>query len=136
MSRSFTCNGNVKPARFVKQVTTKPYWVVQSTDGAGSAGDASVGISQEGTHLPPYSPLDDTYAGILNDEILVYTEGDECMMEIGLAVVAGDMLKSDSVGRGIPGVVSGDQVGARALATSTVVGSIIKVKVMEGRNVV
>ena len=129
MSRTFTANGNIKPSRIVKQDATADFKVLQATDGAGSAGDLGIGISQEGNRRLPLTGYDSDYAAIAGEEMQVYTEGDECFLVVGAAVTNGDKLKADSDGRGITASVSGDQVVARALQTATTAGQLIKVLV-------
>ena len=135
MSRSYTANGNIKPYRFVRMDTTADFKVLAATDGSSSHGTENIGISQPGTRKPPLSPLDDGYAAIAGEEILVWEENDECLLITGAAVTNGDNLKSDSDGRGITGSVSGNYIGAVAMQTATAANQLIKVKVTVRRKI-
>lgn len=136
MSRTFVANGNIKPYRFVRADATagEEGKVLQSTDGSGSHGSSSIGISQEGSRLLP-GITDTNYAAADEQELQVYTEGDECFLCVGAAVTYGDNLKSDSDGRGITASVAEDLVGAKALQTATAANELIKVMVTINRHV-
>jgi hypothetical protein len=135
MSRSFYCAGNIYPSAFVKCDTGVDGQVLLGTAGTGNAGDPCVGISQEGTHLPPWSLLDDGYAGTAEaypqqaDQILVYTEGDECLLTAGASFSSGQCLKSAASGYGIYANTAGDNISAIALETPTAASQLVKVKV-------
>ncbi len=134
MSRSYSAGGNIKPARFVKYDSVEGR-VVQATDGSGSHGDRACGISQAGSHLLPWSSLDDGYAAVSGLELNVFEEDDECYLVVGAAVGYGDKLKADSDGRGITAAVTADNVGAEALQVATAANQVIKVKITRNRYV-
>lgn len=114
MSMSFVANGNITPMRFVKLDTTADQKVLQS-----GAGDKCFGIAQEGTrYLPGFGNLDDGFRAIAGENVMVYTEPDECWLEIGAGgVTAGDRIKSDASGKGVTTAVNDDEFGALALQT-------------------
>ncbi len=67
-----------------------------------------IGISYEGSDYPPLSDVtvsdhaarDAGYMGL-------YGEGDICLIEVGDAVVRGNLLKADANGRGVPILTAG-----------------------------
>lgn len=125
-------NGNIAPCRFVKLDTTagKDQMGVQA-----GANDQSIGISGTGTNQPPLSDLITTqYHAQAGDPISLHKMGDVTLLEIGAAVTAGDLLKSDVDGKGVPIATSGatlQKIGAKALQTETTVGAKVLVEVLE-----
>jgi hypothetical protein len=132
-------NGNIKPARFVKEDTTTPGTVLQATDGSASHGDKPFGVSGSSQRFAPYGPLQDGYHAIQNENCTVYQpgmpppDGDNIMLTVGAAVTVDDDLKSDSDGRAITAASTGDWVGATALDTATAAGQQIPVKLVYPR---
>lgn len=128
----YLANGNILPCRFV---------VIDTTAGADNnvvqagANGLTVGVTGQGTNQAPLSDLISTqYHAQQGDPAFVHPEGDVCLLEIGAAVTQGQMLKSDSSGRGVPGATTGatlQQFGARALESSSNVGAKIRVQVIQ-----
>lgn len=123
-------NGNVLPCRFVKIDTTA------GADNYGvqaGANDITIGITGQETNQPPLSDLISTqYHAQQGDPIRLHGPTDVTLLEIGAAVTQGQRLKSDSVGRGVPGATAGatlQQYGAIALESSANVGAKIRVSV-------
>lgn len=128
MSEAYTmvAAGNIAPSRFVKLSTTANGRVAQ----CGSA-EQIYGISQPGTRNTPYSSLDDGYAAIAGENLLVYgAPGARCLLELGGTVTRGDRLKSDTNGKGTTATT--EEYGAVALA-SGVSGQLIEVQIEKGR---
>ncbi len=71
-----------------------------------------------------------TLAAESGDPLHVYADGDECLLEAGEAITAGNWLKPDSQGRGIViDNTASDPIGARALEDAGAAGEKIKVRV-------
>lgn len=126
MQGSFSklCGGNVHPSRFV--VLQSDNTVVE----ASSNGEIW-GISQPSTRRLALAGWDDGYAGISGSPpINIYGPGDDqCPLELGGTVTAGQRIKSGSAGVGVAATSDKDKAGAIALE-SGVSGDIIKVKPM------
>jgi len=123
--------GNINCCRFVR--------IDPATDnGALQCGDnlLPIGISYEGTNYPPLSDQTTSeYAAQADEYLGLYGNGDICLIEAGDAVVRGNRLKSDSVGRGVPIATAGaivQQCGARALESASAAGEKIRVQVELG----
>lgn len=127
MSRSYLCNGNVSPSRFIKLDTSKTGgWVLQA-----GAGDVPIGVSQPGVRQPPLAGLDDGYAGVQGvNQIESLEAEDEGWLQAGAAVTLGDLLKPDSSGRGVTASSDGNVYGALALETATAADQLIRVRVL------
>lgn len=126
MSRSYLTSASVSPNRAVKQDTSNPGYVLHA-----GAGERAIGISQNGTRLPPISGYDDGYAAVQNVEsICVYEMGDECWAEAGAAITNGDLLKPSTAGVLITSSSDGDQYIAQALQSASASGELILVKVL------
>lgn len=122
--------GNVNPCRFQKLATTAGY-STQCT----AATDNIFGISGKSKREIPLGALDDGYHAIAGETVRIHGEGEmNVLLEIGGTVAAGDMLTSDSAGKGITTVTDHNQVGAKALQ-SGVSGDLIIVQVLTGRQV-
>lgn len=104
--------GNIKPSRFLIQATSADNKYSQASSATAAP---LVGISQPGTRNTPYSSLDDGYAAIAGENLHVYKSPDnaEAPLQLGGTVAAGDLLTTDSDGRGVT-ATTGDFVGARA----------------------
>lgn len=137
MSESRVSNGNIAPSRFVMFDATSPVGgrVIQSDDGTiagiSPAGGKIFGISQTGTRNAPYPALDDGFAAIAGENLLVYTFSDkEAWLQIGTGGCnAGDYLKSAADGTGIVTTTTGDNVGARA-KQSGLAGDLVPVDLL------
>lgn len=125
-SGSFVAGGNIAPSRFVKPSSSTAI-VVQA-----GAGDAVLGISGQGTRNPPYSTLDDGYHCINGENCRVYADDEVCLLEAGDVVAFGELLKSDTNGKGVPVSANNDFYGAQALEPASATGVLIKVKVVRG----
>lgn len=88
-----TASGDIYPSRFVKK--SGPYTVAQS-----GAGEASIGISHEGSREAPL-PNASTLAAKTGDPIRVYGDTENCLLDAGAEVLDGAFLKPDSTGRGV-----------------------------------
>ncbi len=95
-------DGPVSPSRFVTVVGD--FQVNQS-----QANQRVIGIAQPGSDKPPLSDLVSTNyaASDAGDSLTVYGPGEIAPLELGGTVVAGDLIKSDSVGRGVKSAVEG-----------------------------
>lgn len=96
-------NGNISPQRFVASDSSGDFLCRQAT-----AGDtAIVGVSQVGTKYPPNldALLGTTitqYAAVQGDQLEIFANGDVCGITLGVGGCnGGDLLQSDSTGRGV-----------------------------------
>jgi hypothetical protein len=136
VSQSYLASGNITPSRLVKQDGSNTGQVLQCSANT----DQPIGVAQAGTHLPNLTitgtSLDDGYAGIAvlsppaigaptATDIVVYTVGDTCMVEVGAAVSNGDPLMSNSSGQGITGTSTNWSVG-RAEMNATALGQLVR----------
>lgn len=114
MILSKKANGNITMSRFVKIDTSGDNLVAQA-----GAGDKVCGISQAGSRRTPYSSLDDGYAAIAGEDLQVFGDNEECWLEAGATIAAGDRLKSDASGKGTPVASNNDEYGAIAINAGT-----------------
>src|SRR5262245_23824674 len=112
MSATKVANGNIGASRFVKQDTTAGV-----KDGVlqAAAGNQLFGISKPRVRNAPLAPLDDGFAAIAGENLMIYTFPDkDVLLELGGTVAVGDRLKSDVNGCGVVTTSTGDEIGARA----------------------
>ncbi len=121
-----TAGGNVTPSRILVASATVPNQVIQATN----ATTQPVGIAQRGTRNTPYSTLDDGFAAISGENLVVFSDGDTAPLELGATVTQGDILMSDTSGRGITGTTT--NWGIAKASKSGVLGDIIEVQVLIG----
>lgn len=124
MSRTYRAGGDVGPCRFVTQSTSNPDEVTES-----NSGEQPVGISGKDTRTPPYPGLDDGLHAVSPESVLVYTAGDEALLDLGGTVTQGDYVKPDNSGKGVTSSTDKDKVCAKALE-SGVDGERIRVSVL------
>lgn len=124
--QGFIANGTISPCRFVKLVTSTTGRVTQAT-----AGQQIFGISQMGIRRDLYIDTNG-FAALVNEPIGVFDDTDECLLECGGTVSAGDRLKSDANGKGVATTTNLDEYGALAI-WSGVSGEQIRVKVARGQ---
>lgn len=113
MPESRFANGNITPGTFVKLDSTTPGGkVIQCTGNSA----AIFGIAQMATRNAPYPSLDDGFAAIAGEDLLVYTFSDkEAPLSIGAGGCnPGDRLTSDGSGNGVVTTTTGQWVGAIA----------------------
>lgn len=115
--------GNIYPCRFVSY---SGEYVVTQTGANGKC----FGISQPGTNEAPTPSESNGYAAISGQQLTVYQETSEPLLELGGTVSAGDELKSDTNGKGVALAGSGSEnIGAIALQDG-VSGTKIKVRMI------
>lgn len=124
MIYSRKANGNVAPSRFVKLDSSDDGLCLQA-----DAGAVVFGVSQPGTRRTPYGSLDDGYAAIAGEDLLVYGPGEWPMLELAAACSNGERLKSDADGKGTPVTADKDEYGAVAQASGAA-GELIPVLVV------
>ena len=110
---SYIAKGDVYTCRFVKSDGTNDFAVVQAT-----ANDVVRGISQEGNREAPIPSVTSSLAAQDGESLKVYGETQECLLELGGTVAAGDRLKSDANGKGVNIATTGtteQNIGAVAL---------------------
>ncbi len=121
-------NGNIFPSRFVTPTT--------STDHRGQQATANapiIGITRDETNRPPIvdpAITNPGYHAIAGEPIRLIGDGEIGYIEAGAAITAGDRLKSDGDGKGIPIATTGNvlqQVGA--IAQESAAGDGIKIRV-------
>lgn len=128
-SSSNIASGNIRPCRFVALVAASPGKVIE----CAAASTPIFGISQMGIRLsmllettsPPRAAADGEMLG-------VFVDGQECLLEIGGTVAAGDKLTSDGSGKGITTVTDRNEYGAVALEDG-ISGRQIRVRVQKGQ---
>ncbi len=124
--QGFIANGTINPCRFVKITTTTTGRVEQA-----GAGSQIFGISQTGIRRDLYIDSNG-YAALVGEPIGVFDDGEECLLELGGTVSAGDRLKSDANGKGVTTTTNLDEYGAIAI-WSGVSGEQVRVKVQRGQ---
>lgn len=126
---SFVAGGNITPARFVRLTTTSGStgFVVNS-----GAGEAIMGISQQGTRNPSYPGLQDGFAAITGENVRVYLETEETMIEVDASYNPGTLLKSGAIGIGTQVTANNDIYGAVLLDQSTAANQLVKCRVRLG----
>lgn len=122
MPQSGIAGGDVYPMRFVKLSTTADGKVL-----AAGAGDVTIGISQRGTRRSEYVDTSGK-AAASGEPVQYFDETEECILEAGGTIAAGDKLKSDSNGKGVATTTDKDWMGAIALQAGAS-GDLLKVKV-------
>lgn len=118
--------GDITEKRFVKLNGTDNT-VVQA-----GAGEHVFGVAGQGTRNAPYSTLNDGFIAISGEPVKVFGTGEICPLVVGAAVNAGDRLKSDANGKGIPVAAALDEFGAVALQDGGADGVEILVRVEPG----
>ncbi len=115
--------GNISPCRFIQHSSTD-FKVTQA-----GANSKVFGISQAGTNFAPIPEVSAPYAATAGQQLQIFQDDEECLLELGGTVTAGDELKSDASGKGVVLAGSGaENVGAVALQAG-VSGEQIKVRV-------
>lgn len=110
--KSYFASGNINCASFVKEVSTNDFTVSQC-----GASDTPWGISQQGSFDPPGLSGSTAYAATTGQPLLVYHQGDVCLLQAGTAgFTAGDYLGPDANGYGV--TVTSGKYGAKALVTA------------------
>lgn len=125
--QSYMAEGDIRPSRFVK---------LGSADGKvleADAGERIIGISQAGTNKSPYTDSSGL-AAVAGDPIMVYGDGEECLLEFGGTIAHAARIKSDADGKGVTAATDKDQYGAIAKAAG-VSGELIMVQVQVGGEV-
>ena len=121
---AFIATGNIAPSRFVRPNVSLDHAVQQA-----AAAELPIGISQECMQYAQFDlGISNTNAATSGQPINVYTEGEECLLELGGTVTAGVRLKPDSDGKGVLGTLGTDAVGATSLEAG-VSGDLIRVQV-------
>ena len=127
-----SCNvadGNIRTCRFVKLVAAKPGKVAE----CAAATDKIFGISQMGIRLSPLLETTSPPRAAAVDEMLgVYVDGQECLLELGGTVAAGDKLTSNGSGQGITTITDHDEYGAVAIEDG-ISGRQCRVRVQKGQ---
>lgn len=124
---SLVAAGNIGSSRFVKLGTAEGT-VLQ----CGSA-ERPYGIAHEGGRRAPHPDITDSgYAAISGENLRVYEEEETCLLEAGATIAYGDLLGSDTNGKGTPVTADEAFYGAIALEAG-VSGQLLKVKVRMGQ---
>lgn len=123
---SLIAGGNVNPCRFIKLDTTNHQAIL-----AAAATDNIFGVSMDAQRTAPITGAAD-YVAVSGESLPHYEDGDVCLLEIGSGgCTAGDLLVSDSVGKGVVAAASGTAlqcIGAQTLETAAA-GEFARVKV-------
>ena len=97
VSDNFTADGNISACRFV--VAGEQEHHVRQANGWPT--ERIFGISMQGNRYAPGTPFDHGFCATDGDDVMVYTEGADIMLELGGVAEAGSRLGPDSEGRGI-----------------------------------
>jgi len=126
----FTASANIRPSRFVKK--TGLYTVAEA-----STGERMMGISAEFSNYAPL-PSQTEYLAASGDPVSMILNGDgqqedrPTLLVIGSGgCTFGDLLKSDSEGRGVTASTDKDCYGAMALGTAAE-GEAVQVRLLFG----
>lgn len=103
-SPSFKAGGDIAPSRFVKGGSAD-HTVVQ-----GTANATTIGISMEGTQEPPIPGYTTPLAASDGEQLKVYGEGEECLVEAGGTIAAFGEVKSDANGKAVAIATTGTTV--------------------------
>jgi hypothetical protein len=125
MQSSAIASATIYPCRFVKKATADSGMVTQC-----GAGERPFGISQRDIRRNDYVETSGR-AALVNEPIGFYIEPEECLLELGGTVTAGDYLKSDANGKGVTADTDQDDYGAVAIVSGTS-GQQVRVKVRIG----
>lgn len=122
-------NGNIYPSRFVGIDASDNNSVLQS-----ASGGRPFAVSFAGGREAPVPSLTTVYAAQTGDNVSLLTMGETGLLELGAACLAGNRLKPDTNGKGIP-LAAGSGVmehyGAEALEAGSA-GDFVKVLVVLG----
>jgi hypothetical protein len=143
--------GQIVVSRFVHQHEASGAIMAVKMSGNGTGGAAinapCLGISQEFPRGTPGTPWAKTVTDSPNstthylatenagEPLVVYEEGEECMLEAGAAFFSGQFLTWDIHGRGIAVSEAGGQYayyGAQAKDAATAAGDLVRVVVKKG----
>ncbi|GAB6165613.1 hypothetical protein JCM19992_16130 [Thermostilla marina] len=120
--------GDIRPCRFVKIAA-------QHKAAECDANELPIGVSQQGTDKPEIENLSSaTLAAAAGESLQIYSVGDVCLLEAGATINAGDRLKSDADGKGVPIATTGTALqnyGAVALQDGAA-GELVRVFVLIG----
>lgn len=112
---SFRAGGTIAPCRFLAADSSADEQVVQAT----VEGQPALGISQEGMKTAPgLTGSDNTVAAVAGDQLRVFGQGCDCLLELGGTVSAGDEIMTTTAGKGEL-ATSGYYVNAIALQAGT-----------------
>jgi len=125
-----TAGGDIYPCRIVKQSTAADFQALQAT-----ANDRPIGISYDGGKYAPLSDLvsDNPHAED-GDPVGLYSDGEQCLLELGGTVTRGGRIKADANGKGVAIATTGTTIQhfiAEALE-SGVSGEKIRVYIHRG----
>lgn len=118
--------GDIHPCRFMK--ITDDFIVSQ----ASSTGDTLFGIAHDSVNQPTAVITTNLTHASTGETVSYYKNGDVCLLEIGGTVNAGDVLTTDTTGRG----VSSDGNSGAIAIDSGVEGDRIFVQIVVGANTV
>lgn len=110
--------GDIRPCRFVKQSTAADFAGLEA-----DANEVTLGISGEGTELPPIPQQTTAYHASSGKPIDLLAEGDICFLEAGSGGwTRGGRLISDADGKGVACATTGttiQNIGAIALESAS-----------------
>jgi hypothetical protein len=127
-SYSKVAGGNITPSSFVKLDTSNAGQVLLC-----GAGENPYGISQPGTRNAPFPSLDDGFAAVITENLMVYgAPAKDVLLRLGAGgALIGSHLKSDASGFGIACTGTTDVYGAIAQEAGAS-GDLIRVQVVAG----
>jgi hypothetical protein len=110
--------GTIACCRFVMQDPNRDNGVLQAT-----ANSQTLGISIQGSWLPPGTPGHDDTLAIAGGNVAYHGPGDrEVLIELGANVTRGQILEPDANGRGVPAAATAATrrfISARALVSGS-----------------
>lgn len=121
-------SADIRTSRFVK---VSGEFTIAECD----ANEDIFGISQQGTNEAPIPGVTSDLAASTGQSCRVHKPGERCFIRSGDAITAGNRLKSDNDGRGVPIATSGttpQRYGAKALQDAAAADELVEVEVVLG----
>ena len=119
--------GTIRVSRFVIVDTTNDNAALES-----GANGKIIGVPSEADESAPIPGATQGNAATIGRPFRLYGDGDICQLISGAAITRGDLLESDSAGRGVTLTVGTGQaryVGAQALESASAADESIRVQV-------
>lgn len=131
-TQSVLANGNINPSRFVMiDVSVTTGWrAIQAT----AASLLIVGVSQEGSKLPPLEGFTNTLAAEADDPFEMFPYMSTALIFSGAAITIGALVTSDANGKAVA-ATSGQLAWGRAFQSAGGADEKVHIQVLPGVNV-